>query len=114
MVNERLVNADQYYKNISSVLKTNGISVHFFSTLYSFPFVVNKMVPEYLSDLLLNYFAPRDRNQHGKFKAHCDWSRGPTCKMIDQFTKLGFEAIQNTGYSGHKYYEKRFPVLHNI
>lgn len=111
MVNEHVRDGRQYYKNIYEALVDDGITVHCFSTLYSLPFVVNKVTPEWLSSMLLRVFAPRDEYSHGKFKAYYSWSRGPANKMINRFQDIGFEVVEYVGFFGHDYYKKRLPVL---
>jgi hypothetical protein len=95
-------------------LNDNGLAVHCFSTLYAFPFLVNKLIPEWLSDKLLAIFNPReDYHQHAKFKAYYDMSFGPTAKMIKFFSTIGYEIVDYTGYFGHPYY-KRIPPIDAI
>lgn len=113
MVGEHITNAKTFHKNIFSILNNNGLSFHCFSTLYSFPFLVNKIIPTGLSEFILDKISPRDKHFHGKFKAHYDWSRGPSKKMILQFENIGFEVIEYVGYFGHNYY-KKFPVLNEL
>ena len=77
MVGEHISNGGMFHKNIYNLLKPDGMSVHCFSTLYAFPFLLNRCLPEKLADILLGKFAPRDEEKHGKFKAYYSWSRGP-------------------------------------
>jgi hypothetical protein len=114
MVNEHVRNGKQYYQNIYDVLCENGITCHCFSTLYSFPFLVNKIVPESISDALLSIFSPREQYIHAKFKAYYSWSRGPTKRMIYRFKQLGFEVIEYAGFFGHEYYKKRLHFLNYL
>ena len=113
MVGEHITNAKAFHKNVFSILNNNGVSFHCFSTLYSFPFLVNKIIPAGLSEFILDKISPRDKHFHRKFKAHYNWSRGPSKKMISQFENIGFEVIEYVGYFGHNYYIK-FPVLNKL
>ncbi len=113
MVGEHISDAKTFHQNVFNILNKNGISFHCFSTLYALPFVANRYLPESISNLLLHKIAPRDKHQHGKFKAHYDWSRGPSKKMIKRFEKIGYEIIEYGGYFGHKYYEN-FTILNKI
>jgi hypothetical protein len=114
MVNEHVRNGENYYRNIYSVLQRGGLTVHWFSTLYAFPFFVNKYFPDSVSGILLNILSPRDRYQYQKFKAYYSWGRGPSHKMQARFTRLGFQVVEYTGYFGHTYYRKRIPLLHKV
>lgn len=114
MVNEHVRDGERYYRNISTVLRAGGITTHWFSTLYALPFVGNWLIPEVLSDRILDLLAPRDRSGHGKFKAYYSWGRGPTKTMLARIEALGFDVLQYTGYFGHTYYRRRLPVLHDL
>ena len=114
MVNEHVRNGQQYYRNILAVLQRGGITAHWFSTLYAFPFLVNKVVPDGFSEMFLYMFSPRDRFQHDKFRAYYSWGRGPTVTMQTRFSQLGFEIIEYIGYFGHTYYKNRLPLLHRL
>lgn len=111
MVNEHVRDGESYYRNIATVLRPGGITVHWFSTLYALPFFVNRWMPEALTDRLLYFFAPRDKSDHGKFRAYYSWGRGPTRRMVTRLESLGFEVLEYTGYFGHSYYRRRLPVL---
>ncbi len=114
LVNEHVRDGEAYYRNIFRALKPGGVTVHAFSTLYALPFVVNRCVPEFVSSALLNFVAPRDRHQHGKFRAYYSWSRGPTRAQLRRFARLGFEVLEYRGFFGHRYYQRRFPLLHRL
>jgi len=111
MVNEHIRDGARYYRNIATILKAGGITTHWFSTLYGFPFLANRLMPALLSDGILDIFAPRDRSGQGKFKAYYSWGRGPTRRMIARLESVGFEVLEYTGYFGHTYYRRRLPVL---
>ena len=114
MVNEHVRDGESYYRNIAAVLQPGGMTIHWFSTLYAFPFAANRLMPEFVSSLLLRLFAPRDEFKHGKFKAYYSWGRGPTPAMIRRFETLGFEIVEYTGYFGHSYYQRMIRPLHAL
>jgi hypothetical protein len=113
MVGEHISDAETFHQNAFNILNKGGISFHCFSTLYAIPFVANRFLPDSINNLLLHKIAPRDKHQHGKFKAYYDWSRGPSNKMLLRFEKLGYEIIEYAGYFGHNYYNK-FSILNKI
>lgn len=112
MVNEHVRDGETYYRNIFRALAPGGVTAHAFSTLYALPFLVNRLTPEWISEALLNAFAPRDRHQHDKFRAYYSWSRGPTARQMRRFEWLGFEVLEYRGFFGHRYYEHRLAPLH--
>lgn len=115
MVNEHIKNGKDYYSNIFKALKKGGVTIHCFSTLYCIPFLMNRILPEFLSDKLLSFISPgRNEHLHGKFRAYYSWSRGPTNKMIRRFESVGYQIIEYAGFFGHDYYRNKIPLLHKI
>ena len=113
MLAEHIHDGQRFHKNVFDLLKPGGIAVHYFPTLYTLPFLVNKIVPEKLSSQLLNIFAPRERFRLGKFPAYYDWCYGPTPKMLTMLTGIGFEILEFRGLIGHIYYG-RIPFIKEI
>lgn len=113
MLAEHLKNGKAFHKNIFAMLKPGGIAIHYFPTLYTLPFVVNKLVPDWLSSYMLNIFLPRDRYQLGKFPAYYSWCYGPTPSMLAMFAKIGYEIIEYRGFFGSTYYS-RIPVIRDL
>lgn len=111
---EHIKDPEQFHRNIYNLLSNNGISVHFFPTLYALPFVVNKLLPETISEILLDIFSPRDRHRHEKFPAYYHWCRGPIKTQCEQFRKIGFEVIEYAGFFGHSDYYKKLNYLRNV
>lgn len=117
MVAEHVKSARNFHTNIRNMLKPGGLSVHFFPTLYTLPFTVNRLIPESLSSAILNVVAPRNRYQFDKFPAYYDWCRGPTKRQINRLEGLGYEVVDYVGFYGHAAYYRRIPplrVLHNM
>lgn len=102
------------YLNILQALEPGGLSVHCFATLYALPFIMNRLLPDRLSDFLFNHFSPRDRERHDKFKAYYSHCRGPIESQIQFFRSLGYEIVEYRGYFGHNYYAPKLPLLHRI
>ncbi len=100
------------YSNMFRSLAPGGFCVHSFACLGSLPFLVNRVVPSWLSGTLLDLFAPRNREQHDKFKAYYRRCRGPVPSQITFFQSLGYEAVEYRGYFGHTYYLRRLSLLH--
>jgi hypothetical protein len=114
MLAEHVFDGMQFHKNVYSILANGGIAVHFFPTLYAFPFLINRLVPERLARLLLNIFHPRDMYQHGKFPAYYSWCRGPTKNMLRKLEKSGYEIVEYRGFFGHADYYRRIPILRTV
>ena len=113
MMVEHIRNGRLFHKNIFSMLKPGGIAVHYFPTLYTLPFLINKLIPERLSSFLLDVFLPRDRYQLAKFPAYYSWCYGPTPAMLRMLNEIGYEILLYKGFFGHIYYS-RIPVLRDL
>jgi hypothetical protein len=114
MTAEHFRQAKVAHVRMNRSLAPGGYSVHSFATLYSFPFVVNRILPEAVVDALLSFFAPRDREAHDKFRAYYDRCFGPIKSQQTFFESCGFEILEYRGYFGHAYYAKRLKLLHGL
>jgi SAM-dependent methyltransferase len=100
------------HRNVHGMLAPGGRAAHFFPTLYALPFVLNRCLPEALTEPLLVRIQP-DRHRGGtqeKFHAYYRWCRGPTRRQIERFTATGFEVERYVGYFGHSYYRGIRPL----
>lgn len=111
MLAEHVRDGQQFHRNVASLLRTGGIAVHFFPTLYGLPFVMNRLIPEVAAAALLNAFSPRDGYRHAKFPAYYSWCRGPSARQIRRFESLGFRVLSYKGFYGHDGYYRRVPLL---
>ncbi|MFO1433605.1 MAG: class I SAM-dependent methyltransferase [Candidatus Competibacteraceae bacterium] len=114
MLAEHVKNGELMHKNIFKILSKGGIAFHFFPTLYTLPFLINRLAPERLSAYLLDLFAPRDQLRHKKFPAYYNWCRGPTRKQIEKFSNLGYELVEYKGFFGHEEYYKKLLWVMNL
>jgi SAM-dependent methyltransferase len=76
---EHVRHVDVAVSNSTRLLRAGGLAVHFMPTLYSVPFVVNRILPEPVADFVLQVVAPRDRDAAPKFPAFYDH-----CKSTDR------------------------------
>jgi SAM-dependent methyltransferase len=110
---EHLADPRMFHQNCFNLLRPGGLSVHFFPTLFAFPFVINKLIPERLAHAVLSKIH-RERIEHGKhdkFPAYYRWTAGPTRRAIKRFESVGFEVKEYYGTFGHRYYHQ-IPPLH--
>jgi SAM-dependent methyltransferase len=113
MVQEHIDGTPQYYQNLSRMLKHDGIALNFHPVLYSAPFVINRLMPERLSDPLLYALrSDRTRTRNPKFPAlydHCVISR----KVRESLRAQGFSEVVQIPFYGHGYY-KKLPLIRDI
>jgi SAM-dependent methyltransferase len=114
MLAEHISNAPQFHTNIRKILAPGGVAAHFFPTLYAFPFAVNRIISESLSDRLLGVIAPRDRYRHAKFPAYYQWCRGPTRRQFQRLASVGLGVVEYIGFFGHAGYYRRLPGIKQI
>ncbi len=113
MLAEHVKDPRLFHSNVYKLLKPGGIAFHFFPTLYSLPFLINWLVPEFVANFLFKIFVCNDPIEHKRFSVHYKWCKGPTKKQINNFQSLNYEVMEYQGFFGHKYYE-RIPVLRGI
>ena len=102
-----------FHSTARALLRPGGRAAHFFPTLPSPPFVVNRLLMEPGSRRVLNLLQPRIRHeqgQHGKFRAYYRWCEGPTRRQYRRFASVGFSVEDYVVLVGHDYYS-RLPGL---
>jgi len=114
MTAEHFCDPVRAYTNMFEALTPGGLAVHSFATLYALPFVLNRMLPERVSDFLFNRFSPRDRERHDKFRAYYSHCRGPMQSQLQFFRNLGYDIVEYRAYFGHNYYAPKLPLLHLV
>lgn len=100
---------ERFHRGVRRLLHPGGSAIHLFPTLYSLPFVVNRLLPDAVSARVLRASGGADRDQ-GKFPAYYRWCRGPIRRQIRRFERQGFYIEQYVGFYGHHYFE-RIPPL---
>lgn len=111
MVLEHVPDSQAAYRNIFRLLRDGGLSIAFYPTLYSPPFVINKLLPERLSSSLVRFFF-RERNdgQIPKLPAHYSWCFGSSVRMSAMLQAVGYRDVAVLPFYGHDYFQG-FPVL---
>jgi SAM-dependent methyltransferase len=102
---EHVPNGYAMHRNIHQVLKPGGTAFHLIPTLYAFPFVINRLLPERAGQAVLKAFSPR-REISPKFPAYYSQCYGDTARMRRMFREIGYERVEIRNFYGHFYYEK--------
>lgn len=112
MVAEHVRNGREFHNNVMNLLAEGGTAFHFFPTLYTPPFVVNRLMPQWLSEFVLLAVQPNRKRggRHAKFPAYYSWCRGPSSSQIKKFESLGYKIEEYVGFFGHEYYKKIKPL----
>lgn len=103
------------HENIHSVLRPNGLAIHFYPSPRCLPLIVNRYFPEKLTRTLLRIAQPkRDVDgRAGKFPAFYRNCGAPSVALRRWYKQLGFGVVRHTGFIGHDYYA-RFPILREL
>lgn len=106
MVLEHVSNVGQAYRNIFNLLGDGGICINFHPTLFAFPFVVNKVIPDSLSTMMVNVLQDnRKTGEIPKFPAKYDWCHA-TAKQQEKLKQIGFSEVEIIPFWGHSYFRK--------
>jgi SAM-dependent methyltransferase len=108
MLAEHIRDGELLHRNVYRLLAPGGVAYHFFPTLYAFPYLANRLLPESLGVGMLS-IVQSGREPEGtlpKFPAFYSWCRGPTQSQIHRLENLGYRIEQYIGFFGHRYYEK--------
>jgi 2-polyprenyl-3-methyl-5-hydroxy-6-metoxy-1,4-benzoquinol methylase len=113
LVVEHIANPVAFHRNLFDMLVPGGYALHFFSTLFAPPFVVNRILPEPVATKVVQWLQPgrEQTGNEGKFPAYYRWCRGPTRRQIRRFRSLGYEVHRYDGFFGTPRYYQRFPPL---
>jgi SAM-dependent methyltransferase len=104
---EHVPDGRRFHQQVFDMLAPGGVAIHLFSTLYSLPFLINRLLSPSLSKALLFWISP---NRKEKFDAHYSWCRGPSRRQIARLDALGFSVERYLGSFGHGFYHRLGPV----
>jgi len=114
MLAEHVPDGYRFHSNVFSLLKPGGVAFHFIPTLYSPPFVINKLLPEALSGKILRAFF-RNRNDDGipKFPARYSMCTGRSVRQVRRLRSIGYADVDIKSFYGHDYFSK-IPVIREL
>lgn len=106
MVMEHVNSYEHTYRNLYNILAPGGISVAFHPVLYSFPFILNRIMPADLSASFLKAILP-NRSEEGTPKFPARYSGCVVSSDIrNKLLQIGFTKVAQIGFFGHNYYDK--------
>ena len=113
MVLEHVEYPDELHQSLLNLLSPEGRIVHFFATRYGLPSILNRILPDRISDWIIYSLQKRDPHSSGKFKAYYRQCYGPSRSSKAYFNGLGYQVLDCQGFYGHDYL-KRIPGLRTI
>jgi SAM-dependent methyltransferase len=99
---EHVVGTMQAHRNTYQLLRPGGVSLHFYPTLFSPPFVANKLLPEKLASKMLEKFVGFS---YKKFPAHYDHCRS-TLALENEIKQIGYSEVVLVPFWGHTYFHR--------
>jgi SAM-dependent methyltransferase len=113
MVFEHLPDVPRAWRNVHRLLKPGGVGIAFFPTLYAWPFVINKLLPDEVARGIVERLFPNRSRDGGDpvFPAHYSECFGSERRLRRMLDPIGFREVQVLPFWGH-HYLKRFPGLY--
>ncbi len=107
---EHVADGRHAYRNMLSLLKPGGVVLAYHPTLFALPFVINRLMPEKLTDAVLRAARPW-RNAEGspKFPAYYSLCRASS-GVARTIRTIGYSDVVSIPFYGHIYYS-RIPGL---
>jgi SAM-dependent methyltransferase len=113
MVFEHVEDGQRAWSNLYDLLGPGGVALAFMPTLYSLPFVINRLLPDKLAAAIVKrLYANRTDDEDPVFPARYSW-----CFTDDRLRRMlasiGYREIAILPFYGHDYYES-FPVIRDV
>ncbi|WP_195908508.1 bifunctional 2-polyprenyl-6-hydroxyphenol methylase/3-demethylubiquinol 3-O-methyltransferase UbiG [Novosphingobium sp. Gsoil 351] len=109
---EHVPDGETMHRNVFEVLRPGGTAFHLIPTLYAMPFLINKYMPERLTQAMLRLLSPR-RSINPKFPAPYSGCYANPSRMTKMLKGIGYREVEFRNFYGHFYYEK-IPVLKQV
>ena len=104
---EHVHDGRRFHQQVFGMLASGGVAIHLFPTLYSLPFLINRLLGANLSSKLLFRIFPSRKK---KFDAYYSWCRGPSRRQLARLESLGFSLERYVGSFGHDLYRRLGPI----
>lgn len=111
---EHVADGRQAWRNMCAMLKSGGVALAFVPTLYSLPFVLNRLLPDELARWIVRaLYRHRTDADDPIFPARYSWTFASEAKMRPMLEAAGFSEALILPFYGHGYFE-RFPLVRSM
>lgn len=104
---EHMPDGKAFHEQVFAMLRPGGRALHLMPTLYTPPFLINRLLGARLSRAVLFRAFPARRV---KFPAYYSWCRGPSRRQVRRLQQIGFSIDQYIGFFGHGMYARIKPL----
>jgi SAM-dependent methyltransferase len=112
MLAEHVKDGSAFHANVFELLRPGGIVFHFLPILFAPPFVINRLLPESISNRVVAWLVPdRDRVVEPKFPAYYSMCSAGALRRGGR--KLGFEIEEIRVFYSHNYFSS-VPVVREL
>jgi len=113
MVFEHVSDGQRAWQNLYELLAPGGVALAYIPTLYTFPFVVNWLLPDKLAATIVKtIYKNRTDDEDPVFPARYSWCF-TDARLTKMLLAVGYRDIFVLPIYGHGYY-KPLPLMHNI
>ena len=114
MVFEHVADGQRAWANLYELLAPGGIALAFIPTLYAFPFLVNRLLPDAFAARIVKLIYPnRTDDEDPVFPARYSWTFASEGTMKPMLQRIGYRDVAVIPFYGHGYYD-RFPLVRDI
>ncbi|MGY2051380.1 class I SAM-dependent methyltransferase [Methylobacterium sp. JK268] len=105
MVFEHVKDAETAWRNVHALLRPGGVGFAFVPTLYSPPFLLNRLLPDGLTGRALRLLdRSRNPDEIPKFPAYYAWCRASQAVLAPRLRRLGFGEVEVVPFYGTPYF----------
>jgi SAM-dependent methyltransferase len=114
MVFEHVADGQRAWTNLYELLAPGGVALAFVPTLYSVPFVLNRLLPDKLAAAIVKaIFRHRTDDADPVFPARYSWCVADQTRIGSMLSAVGYREVVVQPFYGHGYY-RYFPVIRDI
>jgi len=113
MVLEHIEQPDPLHNHIAQLLRYGGTAIHLYANPYSLSALVNRLLPDFIGEFILDLVSNRDLSYDKKYPAFYNNCHTPSERADLYFSKMSYSIKRHDAYAGHNYFQ-HVPVLRQL